>query len=374
MKVVELKTVEGKVRYYLADDAGAPVLPVLKYLKFKDNAGYARNTLRMHCIHLKHFFTYLGEAGRDFEQVNIDILAGFLAWLKNPNILKKVVPLRFEPEHQPQTINAVIDTVVMFYDYLLRHEGMENQLSEKLVKFVRDPGRNYRSFLHGIAENRMIKSHILKLLVPRMQLRTISREDAATLLDSCTNLRDYLLLYLLFETGMRIGEALSLWLEDFDMAGLTITLHDRGEMENLAEIKTVSSPRRLDCTQELMDLFTGYICEYHTDEIDTNHVFLKLKGRMEGRAMDYGDVDNLFRALRKKTDIRVTPHMFRHTSLSLLYSAGWEPEMLRQRAGHKNIYTTMDTYVHPSEEEVAEAFRKAAESLKMPSMGREADR
>lgn len=373
MKVIELKTVEGKVRYYLADDTGAPVQPVLKYLKFKDNAGYARNTLRMHCIHLKHFFTYLGEAGKDYGQANIDDIAGFLAWLKNPGILRKVIPLRFEPEHQPQTINAMIDTVVMFYDYLLRHEGMENRLSEKLVKFVRDPGRNYRSFLHGIAENRMIKSHILKLPVPRMQLRTISREDAAVLLDSCTNLRDYLLLYLLFETGMRIGEALSLWLEDFDMAGLTITLHDRGDLENLAEIKTVSSPRKLDCTQELMNLFTGYICEYHTAEIHTNHVFLKLKGGMAGKAMDYGDVDNLFRTLRKKTGIHMTPHMFRHTSLSLLYSAGWEPEMLRRRAGHKNIYTTLDTYVHPSEEEVAEAFRKASESLKMPSTGREAD-
>ena len=64
--------------------------------------------------------------------------------------------------------------------------------------------------------------------------------------------------------------------------------------------------------------------------------------------------------------------MFRHTSLSLLYSAGWGPEMLKQRAGHKNIYTTLDTYVHPSEEEVAEAFREASESLKMPSMRREA--
>lgn len=372
MKVVELKTVEGKVRYYLADDTGASVQPVLKYLRFKDNTGYARNTLRMHCIHLKHFFTYLGEAERDYGQVNIDDIAGFLAWLKNPDILKKIVPLRFEPEHQPQTINAMVDTVVMFYDYLLRHEGMENQLSERLVKFVRDPGRNYRSFLHGIAENRMVKSHILKLPVPRMQIRTIRREDAAVLLDSCKNLRDYLLLYLLFETGMRIGEALSLWLEDFDMAGLTITLHDRGEMENLAEIKTVSSPRRLDCTQELMDLFTGYICEHHTAEIHTNHVFLKLKGSTKGSAMDYRDVDNLFRTLRKKTDIIVTPHMFRHTSLSLLYSAGWEPEMLMQRAGHKNIYTTLDTYVHLSEEEVAEAFRKASESLKMPSMGREA--
>lgn len=374
MKVIELKTVEGKVRYYLADNTGAPVPPVLKYLKFKDNAGYARNTLRMHCIHLKHFFTYLGEAERDYEQVNIDDIAGFLAWLKNPDILKKIVPLRFEPEHQPQTINAMVDTVVMFYDYLLRHEGMENQLSEKLVKFVRDPDRNYRSFLHGIAENRMIKSHILKLSVSRMQIRTISKEDAVKLLDSCTNLRDYLLLYLLFETGMRIGESLSLWLEDFDMAGLTITLHDRGEMENLAEIKTVSSPRRLDCTQELMDLFTGYICEHHTAEVHTNHVFLKLRGCMAGKAMDYRDVDNLFRTLRKKTGIRVTPHMFRHTSLSLLYSAGWEPEMLKHRAGHKNIYTTLDTYVHPSEEEVAKAFRKASESLKMPSMGREGDR
>jgi integrase len=318
MKVIELKTVEGKVRYYLADDIGEPVSPVLKYLKFKDNAGYARNTLKMHCIHLKHFFTYLGEAGRDFEQVNIDNLAGFIAWLKNPDIMKKVVPLRFETERKPQTINAAIDTVVMFYDYLLRHEGMENHLSEKLVKFVKDPGRNYRSFLNGIADNRMIKSHILKLPIPRMQLRTIRKEDATVLLDSCKNLRDYLLLYLLFETGMRIGEALSLWLEDFDMAGLTITLHDRGEMENLAEIKTVSSPRRLDCTQELMDLFTGYICEHHTAEIDTNHVFLKIKGGMVGRAMDYGDVDNLFRTLRKKTGIHITPHMFRHTSLSLL--------------------------------------------------------
>ena len=100
----------------------------MQYLKFKDNLGYVRNTLRLHCIHLKHFFTYLEEAGKDYREVNIDDLAGFLAWLKNPDILKKVVKLRYEPEHQPQTINAVVDTVVMFYSYLLRHEGMEKRL------------------------------------------------------------------------------------------------------------------------------------------------------------------------------------------------------------------------------------------------------
>jgi integrase/recombinase XerD len=373
MKVVELKTTDGKVRYYLADATGAPVQPVLNYLKFKDNAGYARNTLRLHCIHLKHFFTYLEEVGKDYKDVTIDNLAVFLAWLRNPDILKKVVVIHFEPEHQPQTINAVMDTVIMFYDYLLRREELENRLSEKLVKFVTTQGRNYRSFLYGIAENRAVKSHILKLPVPKMKIRTITKEDATALLDACTNMRDYFLLYLLFETGMRIGEALSLWLEDFDISRLTITLHDRGELENLAEIKTVSSPRRLDCTQEQMDLFTAYVCEFHSGDIQTNHVFLKLRGTDAGSAMNYTDVNNLFRMLCRKTGITVTPHMFRHTSLSLLYSAGWEPKLLRQRAGHKNIYTTLDTYVHPSDEDVAEAFCKASKILKMPHTGREAD-
>ena len=86
--------------------------------------------------------------------------------------------------------------------------------------------------------------------------------------------------------------------------------------------------------------------------------------------MDYRDVDNVFRVLRRKTGIHITPHMFRHTSLSLLHSAGWEPELLKERAGHKNIYTTLNTYVHPSEEEVTEAFRKASGNLKLADMGK----
>ena len=203
MKVVELKTVDGRIRYYLADDTGIPVTPVLKYLKFKDNSGYARNTLRMHCIHLKHFFTYLGEVGKDYERVSIDDLAGFLSWLKNPDILKKIVPLRFESEHQPQTINAMIDTVVMFYDYLLRHDDMENLLSEKLMKFIRIR-QELQEFPSWYCREQGDKEPYPEAAAPRMQLRTISREDAAAL-DSCTNLRDYLLLYLLFETGMGLG-------------------------------------------------------------------------------------------------------------------------------------------------------------------------
>lgn len=365
MEVVRVRTEENRIRYYLADDAGLPVEPVLSFLKFKDNTGYARNTLRMCCQHLKQYFAYLGVRRKEFDNVTIDDLAGFIAWLQNPHIHQKVVPLMHKPIRKPQTVNKTIDTVVAFYDYLTRHGEYEEKLPEALVKFIRNPGRNYRGFLHGIAETKAVKSHVLKLRVPQMGLRTIKREDAAELLRNCGNLRDNFLLYLLFETGMRIGEVLSLWLEDFETSDNVILLRDRGELENQAEIKTVSSPRRLDVTQELMDLFMEYVCTFHTEKVQTNHAFIKIHGDNTGKAMNYTDVDNLFRALRKKTGITITPHMFRHTSLSLLYSAGWKPELLRVRAGHKNIYTTINTYVHPSDEEVAEAFRAVTPALKL---------
>jgi len=54
MKVVTFETNDGKERYYLTDDNNIPVEPVLDYLKFEDNRGLARNTLKLHCIQLKH--------------------------------------------------------------------------------------------------------------------------------------------------------------------------------------------------------------------------------------------------------------------------------------------------------------------------------
>ena len=370
MNTVTCTTPDGKTRYYLADEQGIPVPEVMDYLKFLDNQGKARNTLRLSCYQLQNYYQFLEEAGKDYRDVTIDDIAMFMAWLRNPDLLKKVVPLRLKPARKEQTINENIDKVISYYDYLVRRGGLENRLSEKLVKFVTHPQRRYKSFLYGIAENRPSRSSILKMPVPQREIRRIKKEEAVALLGECTNIRDYFLLYLLFESGMRIGEALSLWLEDFDLDGLKVSVTDRGELENLAEIKTVHSPRKLDCTQDLADLFMGYVCEVHTCDINTNHVFLKLRGGNAGKPMDYTDVDNLFRTLRKKTGIQITPHVFRHTSLSLLYADGWAPELLRIRAGHKNIYTTINTYIHPTEEELTAAFNKAAPHLSRPDLGR----
>ncbi|KZL89704.1 transposase [Clostridium magnum DSM 2767] len=134
-------------------------------------------------------------------------------------------------------------------------------------------------------------------------------------------------------------------------------------MKIMLRLKTVSSPRRIDISQNLADMFMEYIAEYHNEEVETNHIFIKISGNNKNKAMHYVDVDNLFRSLKKKTGIYVTPHMFRHSSLTVLRMAGWQPELLRVRAGHKNIYTTMNTYIHPSDEDITREFEKTQPNL-----------
>ena len=139
MNTVTCTTPEGKTRYYLADTSGAPVPEVKDYLKFLDNQGKARNTLRLSCYQLQNYYRFLEEAEKDYRDVTIDDIARFMAWLRNPDLLKKVVPLMPEPARKEQTINENIDTIIRFYDYLARRGGLENWLSEKLVKFVTHP-------------------------------------------------------------------------------------------------------------------------------------------------------------------------------------------------------------------------------------------
>lgn len=365
MEVVRVKKEDGKERYFVADDEGLPIEPILKFIRFKDNTNFARNTLRMYCQHLKLYFEYLQQRELDFQKVTIDDLALFVNWLQNPYKSLKVIPAhQVETARSPRTVNIIVNTVLAFYDYILRHEEYSNNISDRLRKFVSTPSRNFKGFLYGIAhEQKKVTSNILKLKVPKSKPKTLSKEEIGTLIRACNNLRDQFLLSLLYETGIRIGEALSLWIEDFDISDMIIDLQDRGELENNAEIKTVSSPRRIDISQNLADMFMEYIAEYHTEEVETNHIFIKLSGSNKYKPMNYTDVDNLFRTLKKVTEIYVTPHMFRHSSLTLLRMAGWQPELLRIRAGHKNIYTTLNTYIHPSDEEITEEFNRTRPNL-----------
>ncbi|HDR5270341.1 TPA: tyrosine-type recombinase/integrase, partial [Bacillus thuringiensis] len=116
-----------------------------------------------------------------------------------------------------------------------------------------------------------------------------------------------------------------------------------------------------------MDLYFEYIAEIHTDEVDTNHVFIKLSGENKHRPLEYTDIVSLFNRLKQKTAIHVTPHMLRHTSLTELRKAGWKDEHLMKRAGHAHIQTTIQMYVHPSDDDLRKDWERAQERMKINS-------
>ena len=374
MKVVTVATSDDKTRYMLVDSNGDPVLPVLKYLKFRDNGDTARNSLRSFCQHLKLYFEFLEQQGLDYRQVGIDDMADFMRWLQNPYGSLKITPVTpASSTRGAKTINTYMSTVLNFYDYIMRHEDYSIQLSERLKKTIPGSRRGFKDFLYHINKDMEYPAKMLKLKEPKTRRKMLQKQQAEKLIDNCSNLRDKFLIQLLWESGMRIGEALSLWLEDIEPDAQKIHIRDRGELSNLAEIKTICSPRDIDVSPDLINLFFDYIAEYHTDDVDTNHVFIKLSGANKYQPMEYQDVASLFHRLREKTGIDVTPHILRHTHFTMLRRNGWELERMQKRGGWSSIQTLMNTYLHPSDEEVREDWEKVEQKMKLRRTKKEAE-
>lgn len=372
MRVETITTPDGKTRYMLVGSDGEPVLPVMRFIKFKDNSGAARSSLRSYCQHLKLFFEFLAQEDLDYRKISIDEMAAFMRWLQNPYGNLKVIPVTpVTSPRGPATVNTVISTVLNFYDYLMRHEDYSVQLSERLKKTIPGSRRGFKDFLYHVNKDKEYPAKILKIKVRRSRPKTIPKEQVKILIDACSNLRDKFLIQLLWESSMRIGEALALWLEDFEPDGQKIHIRDRGELPNLAEIKTICSPRTVDVSPDLINLFFDYVAEFHMDEVDTNHVFIKLSGKNQYQPMEYQDVASLFRRLKAKTGIDVSPHVLRHSSLTELRRAGWKPEHLQKRAGHAHVQTTMQIYLHPSDKDLRQDWEKTEEKMRLKRQQKE---
>ena len=158
-----------------------------------------------------------------------------------------------------------------------------------------------------------------------------------------------------------------MFIEDFiyDYSnGHKIRLVDRGELPNGAKLKT--GEREIYISQELMDLFDDYMYEILDDiEIDTNFVFVKLKGEYKGKPMCYPEVSALFNRLKSKTRINVYPHLLRHTHATIYYNQTKDIKQVQERLGHSQIQTTMNIYLHPSDEDIRESWEIAQPAFKI---------
>lgn len=67
----------------------------------------------------------------------------------------------------------------------------------------------------------------------------------------------------------------------------------------------------------------------------------------------------MFNQIRDKIDLHgATPHVFRHSYLSMLNQAGVDPKTIQAIGGHGNIMMTFNRYVHSDEKQIALAGKK----------------
>lgn len=367
MRVVEVETQGHQKRYVVIDETGMLVEPIVRYLKYLDHIGSARQTLRSYAYMLRLYWEYVTQQQLDWQQATLDDLSRFVLWLKLPSRSLKVLPAHPIPQARSnQTINHALTVVRSFYDYHWRLEETVTNVKSTTTTHLPARARRYKSFLHHLTKGAPVEKNILKQKeAKRQRPKTITKNQVQQLLDACLNQRDRLLVRLLYESAIRIGEALALWVQDVDVAENKLHICDRGPLENGAEIKTIHAPRVVDVSADLIDEIVAYVGSVHTAEVETNHLFIKRQGGRTGQALTYADVDSLFRRLRSHTRIAVTPHVLRHTMLTALAEQGWAPELLQERAGHASFQQTYQTYVHPSQEALRTAWEKTQAAVRL---------
>ncbi len=368
MYVQEVK-VQGQRKYLLIGSEGIPITPVVKYLKYLDQTGKSHNTLKTYCYGLKHYFTFLEETGKDYKQITLQGMAEFVSWLQNPYRNSKVITASpMTSKLTAKTVNLTITVVTNFYDYLYRNDELPTDVADKLMKQIYvGNGKRYKGFLHHITKGNPVTKNLLKVKEPKKKLKTLTKEQVVQLVQATSNIRDEFLLNLLFETGLRIGEVLSLHIVDFKRdyrIGYHIQLVDRGELENGGKLKT--NERKIEISSDLMNLYDDYLYEVLDElETDTNFLFVKLKGANKGEPLEYTDVQSLFKRLKQKTGIDAHPHLLRHTHASIYYQTTKDVKLVQERLGHAQIQTTMDIYVHQTDEEIRAEWEKAQHAFQL---------
>ncbi|MEC4818229.1 MAG: tyrosine-type recombinase/integrase [Scytonema sp. PMC 1069.18] len=359
MQVKKGITPEGKEVWIVLSSDYSVIIPIHDYLRYLENKNYSPNTIKAYARNLKLYWEFLQEIGIDWTKITILNLSEFIHWLKTTN--SKVVnwsqPTACRTE---RTINHILKTVRLFYEFQSRL-GAVDDLNVYQTKRIDKSKLKYKSLLHH-TQSGMMRTNILKLKEPKTFPGCLTKSEVFKLIDGCNNLRDKFLICLLYETGMRIGEALGLRHEDIRSKGVNeIHVVDRDDNINRARAKT--GDRVIHVSKELMRMYSTYLVNEYP-EVDSDYVFVNCWKKPLGEAMSKSNVDNLFTRLALKTGVKAHPHLLRHTHATELIRANWDMAHVQKRLGHSDIQTTVNTYVHLNNEDLAQKYQEYLETQK----------
>jgi len=282
------------------------------------------------------------------EQPPIDRILQKLSHLELPakEHFESYMRHKWRLNHKRSTLQGSFASVKLFLELYGKSgksdlKEIERADLEAFIEHVQDGGLKISTvrtklafliaFLHFLMEQEVISGGVLKkrikLKLPEVLPRAMHPADVKKLLSVIDDLRDRALILLLLRTGMRIGEALGLRLNDIDIQDRKVHLFE-GEKNSMGRVVYLSDDvlwalklwlRRRDPNKEFVFYGRGNkpVC-YSTGR--SRFVKYIQKAGLEQKGY--------------------TVHCLRHTFASELLNAGMRLECLQQLLGHQDIEVT----------------------------------
>ncbi|MFN7827464.1 MAG: tyrosine recombinase XerC [Acidobacteriota bacterium] len=293
----------------------------IHHLKYERNA--SAHTLRNYLSDLVQFHDHLAPVDGKGQRREVPILE-----IDNLTIREYMAAL-YDQNRKKSSIHRKVASLRTFFRYLCR-EGILEVNPASLVSSPR--------------VERKLPNH----LTIEQMVKFIETPETDTVLGK----RDRAILELLYASGLRVSELVSLNLMDIDFENQTLRVKGKGRKVRIVPFG-VHARKAL---QDYLGVRGELLFEADPGKIDPQAVFFNYQGtrittRSVGRMID--------KYVKQCADLhRISPHSLRHSFATHLLDAGADLRAIQELLGHARLSTTQQ-YTHVSMDKLMEVYDRS---------------
>lgn len=304
--------------------------------------------------YLLYMLTIKGRSPKTVDAYYID-LRGFLRYIKCYRILNNnfagydTLPINDITLYNLRSIS--LSDVYSYLNYTLKERSNNSATRARKVSSIRSFFK-YLTTKTNLLQSNPVKDldvPSIKKSLPKYLTLDEAKELIAhtgTIKNQCESHRDYCILVLFLNCGMRLSELVGINLND--IRDNTLKLLGKGNKERIIYLN-----------QSCIDAIESYkTVRKVTDGTDKNALFLS----QNGKRISARRVQQIVEEHLKGVNLDgkgYSPHKLRHTAATLMYQhGGVDVRILKEILGHSNLSTT-EIYTHVSDTQMETAAQKS---------------